>query len=97
MTGDEREREGWESDSSPDDYRNFSSPGLGAVTHGAGGSGAGAGDYGGGRGTDAAQGPSGEEAEAREGEAQPEFPPVGWDMEGPGRAPVEGPDRRDLE
>jgi hypothetical protein len=83
MAGKDRDDTGWESDSSPDDYGNYSSSGRGAVT---GGGPSADGDY------EAVTSPG--EAEARQGEAAPEFPPVGWGGKDgnypPTRAPSDG-------
>jgi hypothetical protein len=94
MAGKDRDDTGWQSDSSPDDYRNYSSSGRGAVTHGRG-------EGQGGRGTDYDEALSPEEAEARQGEAAPEFPPVGWGGKDenypPARSPADGPQPGDGE
>jgi hypothetical protein len=76
----------WESDSSPDDFRNCSTPGLGATTGDRAGGAAGEGTSGGGRGTDYAEPPR-----AISGETQPEFPPEGWGEAGENYPPTRGP------
>ena len=81
------DKDGWASDSSPDGYREYSSSGRGAVTGGAPKE-AGAGNSGGGRGSDYPV--AGQDAE-HEGEARPEFPPQGWGEAGGNYPPALGP------
>jgi len=78
--------DGWESDSAPGDYRNFSSSGRGATTQDPPHGEAGEGTYGGGRGTDYV-----EPAAPRPGEAVPEYPPEGWGEAGGNYPPTQGP------
>jgi hypothetical protein len=78
--------EGWESDSSPADFRNFSSSGRGAISAHHPEWAASGGEFGGGRGTDYS-----EPAPAIAGEDRPEFPREGWGEPGENYPPTQGP------